>query len=170
MTWDTTALLFLAENGYTVIKISTFDYPAFASEGTSYLKKFWRSDVYTTQAKFSNFQRERRIVTRLIKDKRIRLKIRKPTLALVSAYLQEGWLAIAHIDVSILDNTKNYSPHSIVITDVRPTRVSFHDPGLPPEENRSVSRKAFDQALRIGEVILIKKPGALKKHLSHRGT
>lgn len=158
VTWDIRTMLWLAENGFYVKKISIFDYQEFSKRGRAYLKDFWRPDVYETQKSQSNLLREQRLALRLVKTKEIKLFAKHPTLSILEQHLTSGWLTILHIDVSLFDGTKNYSPHSIVVTKINSTNIFFHDPGLPPEINRRVSRKKFEKVIRYGELILIKAP------------
>lgn len=158
LTWDIKTLLWLAHNGFHVKKVSTFNYRAFATLGTRYLKDFWRPDVYEVQKSLSNLYQEQQRAKKLIKTKSIELVTKHPTLATLEKHLASGWLAIIHIDVSRFDRTKNYSPHSVIVTEISPTAGFFHDPGFPPEENRRVGREKFAKVLSDGELILIKAP------------
>lgn len=133
-TWDIKTMLWLAHKNYYVKKISIFDYKAFATLGRAYLKNFWRPDVYDVQESQSNLHKEQQLAKKLIKTKKIELITKRPTLAILEKHLASGWLAIVHIDVSLFDKTKNYSPHSIIITAIDSTSIFFHDPGLPPKK------------------------------------
>ena len=81
---------------------------------------------------------------------------------ILSAYMrsseEKGYISAGTHRVSVFDGTKNYSPHSIVVTKINSVGVFFHDPGLPPEPDRKASRKKFSKAMRYGELILIKNP------------
>jgi Peptidase_C39 like family len=156
VTWDIQTLLWLAQKDFHVKKISIFDYRAFAKRGTAYLKDFWRPDVYELQKSLSDLHTERQLAKKLLETENIKLIRKHPTLAVLEKHLASGWLAIIHIDVSRFDKTKSYSPHSIIVVAVTPTTVFFHDPGLPPEINRRVSRKKFADVISDGELLLIK--------------
>lgn len=158
VTWDTRTMLWLVQKSFSVKKISIFDYHAFSKLGKAYLKDFWRPDVYKTQESQSNLRKEQLLVRRLIKTEKVELVAKHPTLFMLERHLAFGWLAILHVDVALFDKTKNYSPHSIVVTKINSTNVFFHDPGLPPEINRRVSRKKFSQVIKYGELMLIKAP------------
>jgi len=156
VTWDIKTLLWLAEHGFYVKKVSILDYRAFTKLGARYLKYYWRPDVYEFQKSFSDLHRERWRVEKLVKTKNVELINKRPTLAMLEKHLASGWLAIIHIDVSRFDRTKKYSPHSIIITAINSASVFFHDPGFPAEINRRVGRKRFSEVLSDGELILIR--------------
>lgn len=156
LTWDTKAIEWLYKNNFQVHKISTFDYTKFAHFGKSYLKRIWRKDIYDVQNKYSNIAAEQKRVKQLLNTKTVKFFIKKPTISILNKYLLRGWVAIIHIDVSVFDDKKDYSPHSIIITKITSKNVFFHDPGLPPEPNRIVDRNKFAKELKDAEILLIK--------------
>ncbi len=157
MTWDTQALLWLAKKGFQIKKYSTFEYASFVRRGASYLKALWRPDVYKIQRSHSNLRAEQQRAKLLIQTPVIALVPKSATLSVIERHLQKGWVPLMHVDVSLFDKTKDYSPHTILITSVRKNTVTFHDPGLPPEMSRTVPSRKFARALKQAEVIFLKK-------------
>ena len=158
LTWNSLALLWLARKGYRVKDISTFDCEAFAKRGKTYLREYWRPDVYAAQDSQSDLIKEQRLTKRLLQTKGIEMIKKKPTLAMLEKHLASGWLAIANIDVSRFDNAKNYIAHSIIVTTISRSSIFFHDPGSTPRKNRRINRKKFARVLADGELLLIKAP------------
>lgn len=158
LTWNSIALLWLARKGYSVKDISDFDSEAFAKRGKAYLREYWRSDVYAVQNSESDLTKEQQLTKRLLQTERIKMIKKRPTLAMLEKHLVSGWLAIANIDISRLNNSEHYSPHSIVITGMSRISVFFHDPGSTSRQNRRVGIKKFAKVIQNGELILIKYP------------
>ncbi|NIV03048.1 MAG: hypothetical protein GWN55_17305, partial [Phycisphaerae bacterium] len=47
----------------------------------------------------------------------------------------------------VLDEKDCYASHIVVVTKVTDSSVTFHDPGLPPQENREVAKEIFEKAM-----------------------
>lgn len=156
LTWNSLALLWLAHNGYSIKDISDFDSEVFAKRGKAYLREYWRPDVYAFQNSESDLTKEQRLTKRLLQTESIKMIKKRPALAMLEKHLASGWLAIANIDISRLNNNKYYSPHSIVITGMSPISVFFHDPGSTSRQNRRIGRNKFMNVLADGELVLIK--------------
>lgn len=152
VTWDSQGLLWLAKKGFEIVRISSFDYKRFAKEGESYLHWFWRSDVYDWQSKQSNFKQEQRKAQKLIPFGSAIKK--QATVNDIEKLTNKGYTIVASINPRVLDRKKGYANHSVVIVSISNTKISFHDPGLPPQENRTVTKKQFQKALH--EIVAIR--------------
>lgn len=51
-TWDSAALMFLAQIGFEVIEIADFNTRKFAQKGEDFLRSVWPRDVFETQKNF----------------------------------------------------------------------------------------------------------------------
>lgn len=157
LTWNSLALLWLARKGYRIKDISDFDSESFAKSGKTYLREFWRADVYAVQNAESDLANEQRLTKRLLQTEEIEMINKRPTLAVLEKHLVSGWLAIANIDISRLNNSKQYSSHSVVLTGISQSSVFFHDPGSISHQNRRIKRSKFENVLADGELVLIKQ-------------
>lgn len=160
-TWDTRTLEWLAKAGFQVIKISNFDYKSFALRGKKYLKDFWRKDIYETQEEMSDLDREHSIIKKVVYGKNIKFINKTAGLKEIDFYFKNNYTIIASINARVLDNKSGYTNHSVVIVKVNKHHIFFHDPGIPPHENRKISRKKFKQSL--GEIIAIKSASSISE-------
>jgi len=152
-TWDSRGLLWLTKQGFEIERISDFDYHRFAKQGEKYLKWFWRPDVYEWQSKNANFNKEQEAVKALLPY--ISHTFRKATIRDIERAYMHGYDIIASVNARMLDRRKGYTNHSVVVVGITKLFITFHDPGLPPEPNRRVSKRRFGKAL--SEVIALRQ-------------
>lgn len=152
-TWDSMALYWLAKKGFDVVRISSFDYKRFAKDGEAYLKWFWRPDVYEWQEKVSDFKKEQKAAKKLLPY--VNFKHKNATVEEIEDLWAKHYSIIASVNPRILDNKKGYSSHSVVVTNMDASTITFHDPGLPPQENRKVTHRLFQKALQ--DIIALRK-------------
>jgi len=146
-TWQGAGLLALAKRGFEVINIENLDYKKFAELGDTYLTSIWSQEVFEVQNRFSNLKQEQRVARHLSSNINIKLFCRVATVNDVEKYFAQGFLVLVSVNPCVLDRKNCYYSHIVLITDISRGRVVFHDPGLPPYENRSVSRKVFERAM-----------------------
>lgn len=147
-TWDSGALLFLSKLGFDVVRIVNFDYKQFVEFGEEYLRMIWNDEVFNTQKQYSDFDQERKLAQDLLKNGSIKLERRWTNLKEVEDLFQKDFLVMTSINPYILDNEEGYSSHLVVITGFNEDSITFHDPGLPPQKNRTVSKKTFEKAMQ----------------------
>jgi hypothetical protein len=155
-TWDFGMMLFLARLNFKVIYIADFDFYKFATLGEKYLIKIWSKDVYETQKKFSDFKQEQKLSRLVIKNRKIKLIKKNPTIDDINSLYKKEYLLLVSINPYSLDRVKGYASHLVVITNLTSRMITFHDPGLPPRPNRRVLNKNFEKAMD-GTLIAIKK-------------
>lgn len=140
--------MFLAQLGFEVVDIGGgLDYKKFAKRGERYLKAIWLKEVFETQKKFSDIKNEQKLAGMLIKEKRVKLKNRPATLRDIRKLFDNGYVLLCTINPYVLEHRKDYSGHTILVTDVKKHTIQFHDPGLPPTKNRKTSIKLFLRAM-----------------------
>jgi hypothetical protein len=149
-------MLFLACLNFKVIYIADFDFYKFATLGEKYLAKIWSKDVYETQKKFSDFKQEQKLSRLVIKNRKIKLIKKNPTIDDINSLYKKGYLLLVSINPYSLDRLKGYASHLVVITNLTSKMITFHDPGLPPRPNRRVFNKNFEKAMD-GTLTAIKK-------------
>ena len=139
-------LIFFAEQGLRIVNIELFDYRTFANKGQDYLRKLWSSDFFSIQSEKMDFRNEQSLAKRMIRTKSITHKNRPPTMIDVDNLFGEGYVIVANINPFMLDGVNDYAGHSVVITGVSKKSITFHDPGLPPAPNLTVSQNLFQRA------------------------
>lgn len=144
-TWDAKGLTWLSEKGFSITRISDFDYQSFADNGADYLKWFWRPEVYDYQKKFSDFTEGQREVKKLVR--KAHFIHRRPQLKdLDTCGKDVSCIQLASVNACALDGRRGFTNHTVVIENIGKT-ITLSDPGLPPQPHREVSRKAFKKAL-----------------------
>ena len=153
--WDSRGLMWLAKKGFEILRISEFDYKTFSEKGTDYLKGYWSKEAYDYQTSISDIKSEQKKAKKsLVHIKNIN---RDATIKDVEKLFKQKYTLIVAINPNILDKKKGYGNHSVVIVDILKNHIIFHDPGLPPEPNRKVTKNLFKKALN--EITAIKKIG-----------
>lgn len=146
-TWNTAGLIFLAKKGFEIVSIENFDHKQFAEFGNEYLRMIWSNEIFEEQKKHSNFKKEREWSRLFVKNKTIKHLRRPTTFSEIEKFFQKGYIVLVTITPFRSGKKMEYGRHIVVITDINKKTVTFHDPGLPPYENRVISRKDFQEAL-----------------------
>lgn len=146
-TWNTGGLLFLARKGFEIVSIENFDYKQFVEFGEEYLKMIWTEEVFEAQKKYSDFPQERKRAKKFLSEGSIRHIRRPTTLSEIEEYFRKGFVVLVTINSLALEKEKGYVSHIVILTDIDKKTVTFHDPGLPPQEGRVASRRDFEKAL-----------------------
>lgn len=159
-TWPTAGLLWLNRQGFEVRIIEGFSYEVFAKKGEKYLVKVFGEEVAKEQVKNSDIAQERKLaeelITRQLFEKRL------PKFAEINQLLEEGYLIICNVNAKALNDEDGYVGHFVVVIGADNNELVIHDPGLPPQESRRVSREQFEKAwaypnYRARNLIIIKK-------------
>ncbi|MBI3671376.1 hypothetical protein HY249_01115 [Candidatus Azambacteria bacterium] len=147
-TWNSGALLFLSNMGFSVINIENFDYKQFVEFGEKYLRMIWTDEVFDTQKQYSDFKQERKLAKKLIKNKSIKLKRRWTNMGEVEDLFKKHYLIMISVNPYILKKMNGYAYHLVVITDIDKKYITFHDPGLPSLKNKKVLKTLFLKAMQ----------------------
>ena len=145
-TWDSAMLLFLSKLNFKIIYITKFDYQKFAKNGENYLQSLWTDEIYQFQKLYSNFEKERKLAKKLIKNKSIKILKRSAKISDLKTLFNKSYLIMVPINPLVLENKKGFYNHMVLITNITKHFVYFHDPGLPPYKNRKITLKKFWQA------------------------
>jgi len=147
-TWHSAFFLFLVKNGFEVINIEDFDYKKFSKYGENFLKKNWPEEMFLTQKKFSDLKNEQKLAGKLVQNKKVILKMKPAMLHDIRLLFKKGYILLSVVNPYVLEKTKGYISHLVVITGLSKKTITFHDPGLPPLKNRKTSLKLFLRAMR----------------------
>lgn len=130
-----------------MVNIENFDYKQFAKFGDRYLKMIWPEEVFDAQKQYSDLIQERKLTKRVIKDKSIKLYRRGTNMEELKKFFNNNYLVMVTINPLVLTKQKGYSSHIVLITGIDNKYITFHDPGLPPLENRKVGIGLFKKAM-----------------------
>lgn len=146
-TWDIAGMLFMSKIGFDVVNWDIFDYKRFSEQGEKYLKSVWPEDVFVAQKKHSDFRQEQKFAKKYIESKRIKFVKKWATLKEMEKLFSKNFQIITIINPFVIENENGYGSHSVVITNLEKNFITYHDPGLPPVENRKVPSKLFLKAM-----------------------
>jgi len=143
-TWPMAGILWLAKRGVETRIIDPFDYNTFSIRKESYLLDIYGKDVGTMQIKNSNILREVKLAAELVK--KVRIEKRIPHLSDITQLLHKDYVLICNVNSQCINNKEGYTGHFVVVKGHDDTGLYFHDPGLPPFENRQVPFPVFEKA------------------------
>ena len=143
-TWANAGLLWFMDNGYDVSHISLFDYKSFVNSPEDYLVKLTGEKVGAWQIAHTNIPAEVSRVKKLLESGVI--ERREPTIEDIKNLLDDGYLVRVMVNSSRLNGTDGYFGHAVPIIGYDEENIIFHDPGLPPLENRRISINDFEKA------------------------
>lgn len=145
-TWTTKGLISMKRLGFTVVVLCTFDNKQLVEKKEQYLYERGGEAVAKEQIRHSDMEQELEIAEeylRIFPDDKIVI----PTIEDIKEYLNKGFLIVALLDATTLNNEKgNYVGHFVVVYDIDEKNVYFHDPGLPPQKSRKVKIADFIKA------------------------
>lgn len=143
-TWPTAALLWLKRKGLNVKVISPFEYQSFISRGGDFLVEKYGQEVGHAQIEHSSIPQEQQLASDLIRAMDIDARI--PELQEIIVLLEEEYLVICNVNSQLLNGRDGYTGHFVVVKGYSSNKIILHDPGNPPQENRSVTLSDFEKA------------------------
>lgn len=143
-TWQLAGLLWFKKNGFDVVNIEVFDYEKFSKRGGKYLVDFFGEEVGKIQIAHSDIPQEIGFAGDFIKE--IQTEVRLPTMDDMKSYLSKEYLILCNINARALYDRPGYSGHMIVVSDFTDTGLIIQDPGLPANEDYTVSFEQFKKA------------------------
>lgn len=146
-TWQGAFLLALSKMDFEIVNIENLDYKKFAKEGDKYLKTIWHKNVFDKQNQFSDLKQEKRIAKKIIEEEKIKVINREASIKDIERYFSNNFLVAVSINPCVLVKKKCYWSHLVLITDINEKTVTFHNPGLPPIENKKVNKRLFEKAM-----------------------
>ena len=158
--WTFPAETELAKRGMEVINIEPFDYKRFLKEGEDYLRKAYNQETANYYLHETNINTKRNEIPEFIRV--VKHQTRKATVDDIDNFLIDGYLVGAEINSRILNKKPGFSLHYVLIKRLDDDQYVINDPGLPPLENRKVTRGEFMEALgregTNGEVTAFRYP------------
>lgn len=143
-TWTSAGELWLADNGYDIRLVTTFDYARFSDEGESYLVERYGKEVAQKQVEKSDLAQERPLA--LEHSRKIQTDKRIPDLSDIKRHLRDGYLVLCNVNSRALNGKPGFAGHFVVVIGHAGDYLIVHDPGLPPQERRIVPNDLFTTA------------------------
>lgn len=145
-TWFFPALLKMKDMGVEIEYWDLFNYERFLKEGEGYLLERQKGD----QEKADWYKNNSDIFDKIeLIPEFVSSGIQKSRLGEIKDiedFLVKGYLVACDINVAVLDGDEEYLPHYVLVTGFDKDNFTINDPGLPPQENRVVSKEQFWQA------------------------
>lgn len=142
-TWPQQGLIWMQDHGFEVLNIEIYDYSAFIEKGVVYLQELYGDEGAKEQEIHSDLEKEKKTCAEFVK--KIKTEERLPTSEDIRNLLDQNNVLVALVNSSALNNEEGYVGHFVVIKGMTDTEIIFHDPGLPPKENRRVTFEEFEK-------------------------
>ncbi len=143
--WSLKSLVQFANMDIDIRMIEPFDYGQYSVKGERYLEEIWPKEKLEWQLKHTNILEISPQIPEFLS--KVAYENRAATLEDIDTMLSEGRLIYVMLDVGIIDEKKECPDHSILIIDRTEDDYIAHDPGLPPQPNRRISRDELLQAM-----------------------
>jgi hypothetical protein len=136
--------LWLKEQGVEIRVIEDFDYKKFADTGIAYFIEEYGDEVAQEQNKHTDIVQGQHAAIRVMNELPVEKRI--PTIKDIVSFIEKGYLVCCNVNSKKLNNQSGYDGHFVLIKGHNENKLILHDPGLPPQENRHVDFKAFENA------------------------
>lgn len=146
LTWPMRAYVAVANLGYSVVVFDSMDFDAFVKSPTAYMEQAFGRQAAAIYAEKSNIETAVRDARALVSHPKIDLRMEVPSWSDLAQIIQAGMLAICHADQGVLEGVECQRDHSVLVHTITDDGVVVHDPGLPPFENKYISRDLFEKA------------------------
>jgi RluA family pseudouridine synthase len=135
----------MAKQGFDIRMLEPFDYKAYAEQGDAYLDRIFSPEKAAWLREHSNVGDMRSYIpdfTRIVNH-----KSKRATLHDIDIMLAENRLVFVTLNARRLNNEEGYVEHAVLILQRDGQSYIIHDPGLPAESYRHVSRELLWQAM-----------------------
>lgn len=135
----------MAKQGFDIRMIEPFDYQAFAEQGDPYLDKVFPADKAAWLREHSNVADIRSYIPDFLRI--VQHKAKRATLEDIDNMLAENRLVFVTLNSRALNNKEGYAEHAVLVLQRDGQSYIVHDPGLPPQSYRHVSRDLLWEAM-----------------------
>lgn len=136
-TWWFPALVELQTRGLLTKMISSLDYKRLENEKFAYLNERTNENVAAWYETHSNLASVLPLLPAFLQSNI--WEQRAATLNDIDYLLADDWLVGIEVNAKILNNKEGLSPHMVLVFAKNDDHYVFHDPGLPPHENRTMT-------------------------------
>src|SRR5581483_3299184 len=143
-TWWFQMVLQFKKLGLKTKFIEYFDYERYWKEGNDYISGIFSPEVAEYHLHRSNLPDVKHLIPEFLRQ--TGFKPRPATIEDIDKLLANGWLMAIDINSRTLNNRSGYSGHAVVVYKKEGQNYLIHDPGLPPNPSRKVTRKKLLEA------------------------
>lgn len=143
--WSLTIISYLAERGMDIRMIEPFDYARYYNTGEPYLDEFFTLVEKNWQLKHGNILEIRPLIPDFLE--KVKYELKRPTTEDIDSMLAEERLVFVTLDSRALNDKPGYFSHAVLIIGDNGDSYIIHDPGLPPQPNRRVSKQKLYAAM-----------------------
>jgi hypothetical protein len=143
--WSLTIISYLTKRGMNIRMIEPFDYVRYYAIGESYLEELFPSAEKDWQLEHGNILEIRPLIPDFLE--RVKYELKKPTLEDIDSMLVEDRLVIVTLDSRVLNDKPGYFSHAVLVIKDAGDHYIIHDPGLPPQPSRHVSKQKLYAAM-----------------------
>lgn len=144
--WTVKSLMTLAADyGISVKMIEPFDYKRLAREGKDYLYELYDNEEAAWYDEKTNAAALAIYMPRFLGA--VRPVCKRATLEDIDDMLTEGRIVSVTLDGTVLDGPEANLSEAILVLSKHGDMYTIHDPGPPPQANRSISRELLWQAM-----------------------
>lgn len=135
----------MSKQGFDIRLIEAFDYKKYLDAGESYLQTYFTKEEYDWYLKNSNILEIRPLIASFLEQ--VQVVNKQPQLEDVDNMLDDGRLVFLTLNSKALNNKEGFSSHAVLVIGRESDEYIIHDPGLPPQPNRRVTRVKLWQAM-----------------------
>lgn len=143
-TWPSEGMLWLANHGYTVKVIESFNYLRFSQEGKNYIYSEFGEEVGKAQQEHADIDQGVQLAKQFISKSLWTDRV--PDVEEIKNLLKEKYLVICNVNTAKMNNKNGYAGHFVVVKGFDDNHLALHDPGLPPSRERIVEDDTFNDA------------------------
>ena len=141
-TWPTAGMLWLAKDGFDIKIIEAFNYQRLSEEGKDYIYSEFGEEVGKAQEEHAEIAQGVDLAKQLISKSLWTNEI--PELKDIRDLLKKGYLIICNVNTAKINKEDGYVGHFVVLKGFDDNNLIFHDPGLPPHEEKIINNELFE--------------------------
>lgn len=143
--WSTKALVQMARMGFDIRMVEAFDYAEYAKNGQPYLETYMPQQQLAWQLAHTNILDIQPLIPQFLET--VHYIKQHPTLDDIDSMLDEGRLVFVTLNSGLLNDSGNYADHALLVFGREDGYYIAHDPGLPPQPGRRITRELLWRAM-----------------------
>ncbi len=143
--WSLTIVSHLAKRGMKIRMVEPFDYSRYFKIGAPYLDEVFSPVEKEWQLKNSNILEIRPLIPDFLAT--VKYNMKRPTLSDIDSMLDDNMLVFVTLNSQILNDKAGYSSHAVLVLEADSEEYIIHDPGLPPQAYRKISKQKLFEAM-----------------------
>jgi hypothetical protein len=144
--WEYAILSYLADDGFQVKFITSFDLRRLYTEKAEYMYEYFGKEAAADQLKHSNMENVYADAMRFVENTNVTVELRVPQKEDLVSLLKTGYYLIPYINQKILQADAGYVSHTVVVYGYSERGVRFHNPGPPATCASEITWELFMRA------------------------